>query len=81
MNWRELKDFCNSLNEEQLEKQVIIWREDEAIANISPMVLEEDYYMDPEEDEGCYPESEASSPIESLKKVYEKGDPILTEEF
>jgi len=80
MNWRELKDFCNSLDEEQLEKNVVLWREDEAVTKIYSKNLCEDFYIG-EEDEGCYPESEASDPIEELTKVYSQGDPILWEEF
>ena len=39
INWSELKEFCNSLNEEQLKKKVVLWREDEAISNIGVMEL------------------------------------------
>lgn len=80
MKWIKLKEFCNSLNEEQLKKKVIVWREDEAISRINAELLTEDQYIGDGED-GCYPESEASEPIETLKKVYSKGDPILWEKF
>ena len=80
MNWRELKDFCNSLSEEQLEKKVIIWREEETLTKIHPEILQENYYLCPEEDDGCYPESAAIQPIEDLTKVYDKGDPVLIDE-
>jgi len=80
MNWKKLKEFCNSLDEKQLENEVILWREDEAISDIEPQKLEEDYYIS-EYDEGCYPESEATEPIEDLKKVYDKDTPILIENF
>jgi hypothetical protein len=82
MTWKELKDFCNSLDEKQLERNVILWREDEAINNIEAEKLPEDRYICPDAcDEGCYPLSEASEPLEDLKKVYEKGDAILWEKF
>jgi len=82
MNWTELKEFCNSLDEAQLKKKVILWREDEAISDIDSMKLEEDHYINPDmHEEGCYPESEALEPIDQLKKVYKKGDPILWEIF
>lgn len=80
MKWIKLKDFCNSLNDEQLQKKVIVWREDEAISRINAELLPEDQYIGDGE-EGCYPESEVSEPIETLKKVYSKGDPILWEKF
>ena len=40
MNWNELKDFCRSLNEKQLQKKVILWREDIAISNIKAQKIE-----------------------------------------
>jgi hypothetical protein len=80
--WKELKEFCNNLTDKQLEKKVILWREDESISDMDPMQLESDHYIDREEgEEYCYPESEAEKPIEKLEKVYEKGDPILHENF
>lgn len=85
MEWKKLKEFCNSLDEKQLEKKVVIWREGEAISDISPDLLTEDHYIGDGE-EGCYPLSDAGIDLEEakemeLKKVYEKGDPILFEEF
>ena len=93
MNWKELKDFCNSLPESELEKKVILWREEEAITKITAEQLEEDNYVliDSEED-GCFPEKEALSQIKNnleefpkglkhFKKVYNKGNPILYENF
>lgn len=80
MNWKKLKEFCNSLDEEQLKKNVILWREDESIGSIEAYSLEEDYYMEPD-DEHCYPESEAVEPLENLEKAYNKRDPILHEDF
>jgi len=91
MNWRQLKEFCINLPEQELDKKVILWREDEAITAIEAMQLEEDHYLDPEDEMGCFPESTAKSFIEdvdaypdgmdSFKKVYDKGNPILWEEF
>lgn len=80
MNWNKLKEFCNSLDEKQLQKKVILWREDESISEIEPIVINEDHYIG-EDEEACYPESDAQEPIEDLKKVYDKGDPILAELF
>ena len=80
MNWKQLKEFCNSLDEEQLERKVILWREVEAISAIDAMKLQEDHYIG-EDEEACYPESEAKEPLDNLKKMYQKGDPILWEDF
>jgi hypothetical protein len=80
MTWNELKKFCDSLPEDQLERKVILWREDEAINNIEAEHLSEDHYIG-EDDDDCYPESEAEEPIEDLKKVWSKGDAILWEKF
>lgn len=79
-NWQQLKDFCNSLDENQLNEPVILWRESEAINNITAFQLDEDHYI-AEGDEGCYPLSDATEPEEDLKKVYDKGTPLLFENF
>ena len=84
MNWKQLKEFCNSLNEEQLEKKVILWREDETINNIEVDQLQEDRYIKRNEpEEGCFPLSEfpEMEPKTKIKRVYKKGDPILWEKF
>jgi hypothetical protein len=95
MNWNELKEFCNSLNDEQLEQKVIMWREDaeDVITEISSIQLKEDYYIEEDSNEdGCFPEWQAKSQInddpesypegmEHFKKVYDKGHPILCEEI
>ena len=84
MNWKELKDFCNSLPISELEKNVILWREDEAIIDINAEQLDEDYYLRTEDpDEGCFPESEIKSldPDIEVTRVYIKGHPILHENF
>ena len=84
MNWKSLKEFCNSLDEKQLQKKVILWREEEAINDIEPEKLQEDHYIDVDNSEnGCFPVSEAKhlDPETKIKKVYEKGHPILWEQF
>lgn len=95
MNWKELKDFCNSLPESELEKNVVMWREDaeDVIADISAEQLSEDHYLDPEnKEDGCFPESQALSMIkmspedypfgiEYFNKVYDAGHAILSENF
>ena len=84
MNWKKLKEFANSLDEKQLEKKVILWREDEAIITIECEALEEDHYINKDEKEnGCFPISEAKhlDPDTKIKKVYDKGHPILWEKF
>lgn len=91
MNWKELKDFCNTLDENQLEKNVIIWREDEVVNNVSPLLLEEDYYRGDESSDKCFSESEAKdiaddpdefpNGIKDMIKCYDKGHPFLLENF
>lgn len=84
MTYQELKDFCNSLPESELSKKVILWREDEAITDISAEQLQEDHYIDVDNSEdGCFPASECKhlDPETKIKKVYDKGTPILHENF
>ena len=91
MNWKELKEFCNLLTEEQLNKNVILWQEDYCISKIETLVLDEDYYKGDNTSEGCFPLSEAKdiaddpdefpNGVEDLIKVYDKGHPILREDF
>ena len=84
MKWLELKKFCESLTKEQLENNVVIWREEECISDIGPVVLEEDYYLDEEEGGGlCIPESEFEWDINvpNVKKVYNEGFPLLMAEY
>lgn len=86
MNYRELRDFCNNLPEFELEKKVILWREDaeDVITEIDAEQLDEDYYIkvDSPED-GCFPVSESKElePDIKIKRVYKKGHPILSESF
>ncbi|OXB01733.1 hypothetical protein B0A75_04640 [Flavobacterium oncorhynchi] len=93
MNWKELKDFCNNLPESELEKNVMLWREDEVISDISAQQLNEDNYIyPPTVEDGCFPESEMKSQIEmspsdypkgvrNFTKIYDKGHPVLVENF
>lgn len=93
MTYQELKDFCNSLPESELSKNVILSREDEVITDIYAEQLEQDYFIETEESEnGCFNEDVKndmikSNPnfyqngIEHFEKVYDKGTPILYEKF
>lgn len=84
MTYQELKDFCNNLPEVELNKNVILLREDEAIADISAEQLQEDHYIDVDNNEGgCFPVSECKhlDPETKIKKVYDKETPILQENF
>jgi hypothetical protein len=84
MIWKDLKNFCNNLTEEQLEQKVLMWRETEVISDINAMKLCEDYYIEKENpEEGCFPASECQDlPKETkVKKVYNQGTPILMEDF
>ncbi|MES2864066.1 MAG: hypothetical protein V4666_08110 [Bacteroidota bacterium] len=86
MNWKQLKDFCNSLPESELEKNVILWREDvsDVITEIEAEQLGEDYYIKREDPEdGCFPGSECKGlePDTKIKRVYKEGHPILHEIF
>lgn len=84
MNWRQLKEFANSLPEKELDKKVILWREEEAVTKIEAEQLEEDHYIDLDNSEnGCFPLSELEhlDPSTRIKKVYDKGHPVLWENF
>lgn len=91
MTWRELKEFVNTLPENELEKAVIVWREDEVTSPIKAMKLEEDHYVGDFSSNICFPLSEAKeivsdedefpNGIADLEKVYDKGHPILWEDF
>lgn len=48
MKWQELKDFCNSLNEVELQKNVIVWGEDRGETINSAYQLEEEHLYDGE---------------------------------
>lgn len=91
MTWQEMKYFCDSLDEKQLQSKVLVWREDECISALVPITLEEDNYVLDDAD-GCVPESEAlyimnlepqeyPNGLSDVKKAYDKGHPILMEDF
>ncbi|MCU0351769.1 MAG: hypothetical protein MUF43_13230 [Flavobacterium sp.] len=89
MNWKELKDFCNSLTEEQLQQKVAMWLDDEEVTDIDAITLSQEYYID---NEGCFEtylrledvkeiikDDAITYPngLDDFKKVYKTGDPIL----
>lgn len=78
-----MKEFCDSLNQEQLNKEVIVWREGESIPKLDPIILDQDHYYNEEfSDEGCVPETEMPQEhMAKAEKVYDKGEPILMEDF
>lgn len=79
-----MKEFCNSLDEKQLQSKVIVWREDEYISFLEAIILSEDHYIDQDDPEsGCFPVSEFEwiEPDTKVKKVYDSGHPILHENF
>ncbi len=71
------------LSEDKLNESVILWREEEAVTNIEADRLEDDYYIDKERHEdGCFTLSDVIFDEEGrLEKVYDKGYPILWENF
>lgn len=85
MNWKELKDFCNSLDEGLLEEKVMLWREEEAIGKIDAECLGEDHFIGEYPEDGCVPESDVKSFTKEGQKEYKlylkKGHPILWEDF
>jgi len=46
MKWQQLKEYANSLNEEQLSEKVIVWGEERGFGIQEAAGLEEDYYID-----------------------------------
>jgi len=84
MNWKQLKDFCNNLPESELEKNVILWQEENVITDIDARQLEQDYYIERENPEnGCFGVTERKElePDTKIKRVYKEGHPILQENF
>ncbi|WP_158962579.1 hypothetical protein [Myroides fluvii] len=86
MDWKELKDFCNSLPESELDKTVIIWGEEYDIANVCVEQLSEDYCYDPGDlDIGCFPVSDtkdfSEEDKENLEVAYSKGTPMIIERY
>jgi len=76
ISWQQLKDFCNSLPAEELNKPVI-WSGEEAGGEIiSVERVEEDYVQT---DYGCEPASvqEYEEGDEHYPVVWAKGTPVL----
>ena len=42
--WKDLKEFCNSLTDEQLEQGILEWSEEYRVIGIHAEILEEDVY-------------------------------------
>ena len=90
MNFRQLKDFCNSLPEKELDKQVVVLRESEPIKNINAFQMDEDQYTNPDDPDECLSKSEAEKLIlvrpdyyhdlDDMQKVCDRGTPYLMEE-
>lgn len=88
--WRELKQQVNNIPEEQLDKPVRIWGEDEAHLAAEVVLLEEDYH---ETGYGCAPLKDVKEMYKSENDsddydfntehplAYEKGTPILYLDF
>lgn len=58
MNYQQLKDFCNSLKEEQLQLEVKVYGEEETFSQIEAEVLEEDHlYCEDIPELGSFPRS------------------------
>lgn len=89
MSWRDMKEFCAKLNEEQLDAKVFVWREEETVTQLSAETLSENQYIYKDEpSDGCFPESERDWQIEhadchadDFEQVYKKGHPLLWENF
>ena len=69
-----------------MEQKVVLWREDEAITNIGAERLHADHYIGEGDDDGCYTLDDAGLSLEEakeqgLQKVYDKGTPILFNDF
>jgi hypothetical protein len=82
MNWKELKDFANSLTDEQLGQPVHVCGEKFSKKVTSTMILEEDYINpsgDGAEPKSVYADDEDFN-IESEPVVAEKGEIWLNAE-
>lgn len=89
MTWNELKQFCNNLPEQFLDKKVIIWRDDEYFSSIEVFELDQDHFVDEDSEEnGCISENEMiklinedpvnyPDGVDHFRKCYEKGHPII----
>lgn len=78
ITWQQLKDFCNALPEEQLDKTVIWWGEEQGGDVASVYTLSEDFVTT---DYGCEPLS-AQDPVGEDEEPWEvshpKGTPIIS---
>lgn len=79
-NWKDLKDFANSLSEEQLNHEVVFWSEEHAGKLVSVYVLKEDYIN--VSGEGVEPRSlYKGEEGYDEPATYVKGTPILNQHF
>ena len=76
ISWRKLKEFCNSLPDSELDKEVIWSGEEEGGKITSAEQVEEDYVQT---DYGCEPASvqEYEEGDEEYPVCWPKGTPIL----
>lgn len=81
--WQDMKDFCNSLPESEMNKPVQLIREEEVIGKIYGEQLGENMLYDPEErEEGCIEESEIpETDWPNYEIAYNKGTALLFENF
>lgn len=81
MTWNELRDFCNNLTADQLEKEVVLIQEETAITKIKADVHTEDYYYESKYPyEGSVPESEIDFEDDVERSIaWRKGDVFLYE--
>lgn len=85
MTYGALKDFLDSLTDEQLSQKVMLWGEEECRTLLDGEVLSEDYYFNIEDrDAGCFPMSDFTDdpddPTE-LTVAHKAGTVILHLEF
>lgn len=85
MIWKDIKDFISSLDENQLNKKVVLWRESESIEDLGIECLKDDHYYDPNQPEdGCFSKKDAidmSGNLDNYEKCFDKGQPIIWENF
>jgi hypothetical protein len=76
ITWKELKEFCNSLPETELEKPVQWWGEEISGKVVKAHQLEEDYVTT---DYGCEPASvqEYEDDDDPYEVTHPKGTPML----
>ena len=80
LTYRELKAFCNTLTNDQLDKNVFIMSEERVIDVESVGTLECDFVYDAEcVEDGCIPITDVKDNIENYEVVYPEGTPIMYE--